>query len=132
MFTIRVYGIWINRDRILLCKEKIREKDVVKFPGGGLEYGEGTIDCLKREFREELAVDIENIRHFYTTDFFVESAFRSDQQVISIYYLLDADPEKIAPPDDEIEFFWKDISSLSENDVTLIIDKKVVRMLTGH
>lgn len=36
----------------------------MKFPGGGLEYGEGVLECLHREFDEELNVKIDVIEHF--------------------------------------------------------------------
>jgi len=45
------------------------------------------IDGLKREFLEECNADVEIVRHLYTTDFFVKSAF-NDSQVISVYYLV--------------------------------------------
>ena len=61
---------------------------MTKFPGGGLEFGEGTIDGLKREFREECnGQEIQNIRHFYTTDFYQKALFFENKQLISIYYL---------------------------------------------
>jgi 8-oxo-dGTP diphosphatase len=90
-FNIRVYGIWQHEDKILVNEEGIRGQKVIKFPGGGLDWGEGTLDCLKREWMEELGLEIEVLDHFYTTDFFQPSAF-DDSQVISIYYYISADP----------------------------------------
>ena len=52
-FNIRVYGILINeQDQVLITDELIKGHKITKFPGGGLEFGEGTIDCIKREFIE--------------------------------------------------------------------------------
>jgi ADP-ribose pyrophosphatase YjhB (NUDIX family) len=65
-------------------------KRFTKFPGGALEQGEGTRDCLVREWREELDQGIEVTEHFYTTDFYQVSAFNPKQQVISIYYCVKA------------------------------------------
>lgn len=131
MFNLRVYGLLIQQNKILLCEEFIHGKKIIKFPGGGLEFGEGTIDCLKREFKEELGIEISAISHFYTTDFFVESIFRSTDQVISIYYKVFypdlIDIEKINSP--ELIFFWKDLNELNAEDVTLPIDKVVVGLL---
>ena len=88
-FNIRVYGLWINdRQEILLSDERMGDFRFTKFPGGGLEFGEGLHDGLKREWREELGVEIEIIDHFYTTDFFQSSAFHTETQIISIYYLV--------------------------------------------
>ncbi len=86
-FNIRVYGILINdQQEVLVSDEKIRGMLITKFPGGGLELGEGTIDCLKREFMEEMNLKVEVLHHIYTTDFFQPSAFHADHQIISIYY----------------------------------------------
>src|SRR6266487_1963876 len=89
MFNIRVYGILINEEKqVLVADEFIRGKYFTKFPGGGLELGEGTRDCLKREFREEMDLEVEAGEHIYTTDFFLASAFNPNHQIISIYYLV--------------------------------------------
>lgn len=85
-FNVRVYGIHINDNHeILLSKEKYGSQEYIKFPGGGLEYGEGLLECLKRECKEEANVNIEIGDHFYTTDFFQPSIL-DDSQIISVYY----------------------------------------------
>ena len=90
-FNLRVYGILINdHKQVLVSDEYIRGNYYTKFPGGGLEFGEGTRDCLKREFMEELGLLVEIGDHIYTTDFFQMSAFHPDHQIISIYYFAHA------------------------------------------
>src|SRR6187549_2467988 len=87
ILSVRVYGILINEDKqVLVSDEYIRGSYYTKFPGGGLEFGEGTRDCLKREFMEEMNLQVEVGEHIYTTDYFQLSAFRPDDQIISIYY----------------------------------------------
>jgi 8-oxo-dGTP diphosphatase len=87
MFNIRVYGILINEHKqVLVSDEFIRGNYFTKFPGGGLEFGEGTRDCLKREFMEEMKLSVEIGEHIYTTDFYQMSAFNPGHQIISIYY----------------------------------------------
>ena len=91
MFNIRVYGILINeQQQVLVSDEYIRDNYYTKFCGGGLELGEGTIDCLKREFMEEMNLKIEVTGHLYTTDFYQQSAFNPAHQIISIYYYVKA------------------------------------------
>jgi 8-oxo-dGTP diphosphatase len=98
MFTIRVYGILINEfKQVLVSDEFIRGNYYTKFPGGGLELGEGTRDCLKREFMEEMHLKVEAGDHLYTTDFYQQSAFNPAQQIISIYYFAKALEPIIAP-----------------------------------
>lgn len=87
MFNIRVYGLLITDDNhVLVSDEYIKGDFITKFPGGGLEFGEGTRDCLAREFMEEMNLQITVGDHLYTTDFFQMSAFSPDQQVVCIYY----------------------------------------------
>jgi len=140
-YNIRVYGLLFNdKNEVLLSKEFRFGKRFVKFPGGGHELGEGILDGLKREFREELGIEIQNIAHFYTTDFFQVSAFATDEQLISIYYKVRSKQEALILQNqnsldidegDEHTFVWQGIEELTENDVTYPIDKLVVKMLKG-
>ena len=98
MFNIRVYGILINEQKqVLVSDEFIRGNYYTKFPGGGLEFGEGTRECLKREFMEEMNLAVEIGEHIYTTDFYQMSAFNPGQQIISIYYAVKAMEEITVP-----------------------------------
>jgi 8-oxo-dGTP diphosphatase len=150
-FNIRVYGVLINEARqVLVADEWIRGNYYTKFPGGGLEYGEGTRDCLKREFIEEMDLKVEVGEHLYTTDFYQESAFRPGDQIISIYYRVKAlEPIKVRisekPFDfDEAQtkayelnnecesFRFIPFRELNEDSVTLPIDKIVVGMIRNR
>lgn len=148
MFNIRVYGILIgDNQQVLVSDEFIRGDYFTKFPGGGLEFGEGTRDCLKREFKEEMDLDIRVGDHIYTTDYFQMSAFNPAHQIISIYYYahalepikvplrqkpFDFDEQQLAVYKErgETETFrfieWNDFSEAS---VSLPIDKTVAQML---
>jgi 8-oxo-dGTP diphosphatase len=87
MISVRVYGILIDESRrVLVSDEFIRGAYYTKFPGGGLEFGEGTRDCLRREFMEEMGLRVDVGKHIYTTDFYQRSAFNPDHQILSIYY----------------------------------------------
>lgn len=85
--SVRVYGVLRDEQgRVLVSDEKIRGDLFTKFPGGGLEFGEGTRDCLVRELKEELNLSVQADDHIYTTDFFQRSAFNEAHQILSIYY----------------------------------------------
>ena len=140
-FTIRIYGIaFREKDEILLTDEFRLGMRMTKFPGGGLEFGEGTIDCLRREFREEMGQEIEIIRHFYTTDFFQQTLLLSDpHQLISIYYLVDLHhPENLKTTNKKFDFEeidgaqtfrWENLSDLLVEEMTFPIDKIVLEMV---
>lgn len=143
-FNIRVYGILVNgQKQVLVSDEYIRGEYYTKFPGGGLEFGEGTRDCLKREFKEEMDLEVLVGDHIYTTDYFQMSAFNPEHQIISIYYFVtpletiktplrdkpfdfDEQQLKVYEEKKETETFrfinWEDFSAES---VTLPIDKIV-------
>jgi len=137
-FNVRVYGLLINDQKeVLLSDEREYGMDFIKFPGGGVELGEGLVEALKREFMEECNTEIEVLQHFYTTDFYEKSAF-NESQVISVYYLV----KSIVPlqlnfktnvfdfdEQSDQSFRWKKITLLAENDVTFKTDQAVVRLL---
>ena len=149
VITLRVYGILKDKNnRVLVSDEFIRGDYFTKFPGGGLEIGEGTRDCLKREFKEETNLDVTIGNHIYTTDYFQVSAFNKEHQIISVYYwvhasepilletktkLFDFLPEQIADNTASCEVFrWIKWNALNEETVSLPIDKIVVRMIRAN
>lgn len=148
MFNIRVYGILISDDnKVLVSDEFIRGNYYTKFPGGGLEFGEGTRECLAREFMEEMNLKVRVGEHLYTTDFFQMSAFNPEHQIVSIYYKVHP-LEEIKVPLREKQFDFDEqqmgvyhatgetetfrmipIESFSEASVHLPIDKVVATLI---
>jgi 8-oxo-dGTP diphosphatase len=134
MFNLRVYGILITEDnQVLVSDEYIRGNYYTKFPGGGLEFGEGTRDCLAREFMEEMNLKVRVGEHLY--------------QIISIYYRVypleeiavplrdrpfDFDERQMAIYHDKKEtetFRLIPMEEFSSESVTLPIDKVVSEMV---
>lgn len=128
--NIRVYAIYVNENQELMAlDEGYAGKKLVKLPGGGLEFGEGTLECLHREFAEELNLKIEVLEHFYTQEEFLASMFRENEQLLTIYYtvnILNFDELRIL--DESIEKV-KWISLQEENPLPLPIDKIVFEKL---
>lgn len=125
-----------EQKQVLVSDEYIRGGYYTKFPGGGLEFGEGTLECMVREWKEELNQDIEVVEHIYTTDFFQISAFDDVNQIISIYYLVRPVSPFTAPllekpfgfeiPEGATQVEgvrWVDWDAFSGEAVTLPIDK---------
>lgn len=130
-FNVRVYGLMENDGKLLIIKEPFAGNIIYKFPGGGLEYGEGLKECLIREFNEELNLEIEVLDHIYTQDYFLASQFDSSEQIIMIYYRVKAlNLSEIKVLDQDIQdLIWKDLTELSPKDLTLGTDQLVVSML---
>ena len=140
-FNIRVYGILLNENQeVLVMDERRFGMNMTKFPGGGLEFGEGISDALKREWKEELSIDIQLNKLFYVNEFFQASAFRETDQLISIYYLVEP-LEKFNPGLSQTRFDFPEtdadahslrvisLETLSESDFTFPVDKEVAEKL---
>ena len=140
-YVIRVYALILNdNNEVLLSDEYQMDMKMVKFPGGGMEYGEGTIDCLRREAREEFGQELTNIHHFYTTDYYQEAFFYEDHQLLSVYYLAGFS-EKIsfrisdrpfdfpALVNGTQSFRWASVDDLEEDELTFPIDRLVLGKL---
>ncbi len=140
-FTIRAYAIVLNnKNEVLVSDEYAFDMRITKFPGGGVDLGEGLHDTLKREFIEEFEQEIEIGEHFYTTDFYQQAFVVEDYQLISVYYYVKLKGDikfKISgKPFDKKDFKagdqtvrWFPVKDLTESIMTFPIDKKVAEML---
>ena len=139
-FNIRVYGLIVQDGEILLTDEFRLGMYMTKFPGGGLEFGEGTLNCLKRECIEELGQEVEITAHFYTTDFYQPSLHLPKQsQMLSIYYrtrLIGEQVFKITKKVNDLPavdgaqaFRWLPLRDIHPDMFTLPIDKVVAGLL---
>jgi ADP-ribose pyrophosphatase YjhB (NUDIX family) len=143
-FNIRVYGLILDeKNQILLSDEYVLDQRMTKFPGGGLQFGEGPADCIKREALEEFGQEIEILEHFYTTHFFQKAMFYPDHQLISIYYRIRFSepirfkisttpydfPEKI---NGSQSFRWADIDMLKEEELSFPVDRYVLGLLKNQ
>lgn len=128
-FTIRVYGLLTNETgELLILSENIRGKLYNKFPGGGLELGEGLKDALIREFKEELDIDIEVKDHVYTTDCFIRSAFRPELQVIAVYYSVITKQNITILDPDIVEAMWVPVNTASRDLLSLETDRSAFEL----
>ncbi|MEM7514149.1 MAG: NUDIX domain-containing protein [Bacteroidota bacterium] len=139
-FNLRVYGLCVEDGKLLLTDEIRFGMKMTKLPGGGLQFGEGLEEALKREWREELEVDIEVGEIFYVNPFLQTSFFNSKDEVISLYfyvYLL-GEPEGRftetpmdfpTEEDDQQVFRWVPLGLVAEDTFTFPIDKAMVKKL---
>lgn len=137
---VRVYGLIINKSaQILLSDEYLFDRRMTKFPGGGLEFGEGPEDCIKREALEEFGQDIEIIRHFYTTGFYQRALFFENHQLLSIYYRVRFIEEPRFRISSKVfdfkeingsqSFRWASLDDLTEENLSFPVDRFVLELL---
>jgi 8-oxo-dGTP diphosphatase len=138
-FNVRVYGIWIKEGKILVSNENINGFKMLKLPGGGLEYGEGTRECLIREFMEELNVTVKIEQLLHVTENFIQSAFRKDEQIIAVHYRVSCadtlesmhtvQPTKLGGDNTHL-FEWRTLDQLLLTELTFEMDKQALAKLT--
>lgn len=84
------------------------------FPGGHLEYGETWEDCARRESREEVGIELTNLRHVATTnDIFEEEK----KHYITIFMMRDLASGEVTlmEPEKFVEWRWCHWDEFPEN-----------------
>ena len=138
LLTQRTYGILINEAQEVLVSDEFRfGRYFRKFPGGGVEKGEGIIDALKREFKEELSLEIDSHEFLFFNDYFQQSSFDPNIQVTCFYYLvkcsgsqdLKLESYEIPLTEDGEKQQWISINELNIETLTFPIDRDALRTL---
>ena len=137
VFIVRVYGFILNSQKeILIAHEYHFDMPMIKFPGGGLQFGEGPADALRRELIEELGFELLTGFQFHTTDFFARSAFNGSHQVLGIYYLVDGDaqlekrfrdPLSHPKANGAYDFRWVGMDELKSLEMTFPTDRQALQ-----
>ncbi len=135
MFNVRAYGLWESGGHLLASREVVKGRTLLKFPGSGVEIGEGPADTVVREFEEEMGLKVEVVGHVYTTDFYVPSFLDPKDQVISIYFQVrplaefEASQPGLKSREEGQELHWIDWKGIPSDTFPLPIDRVVLEKL---
>tara|TARA_B110000285_G_scaffold235522_1_gene317781 strand:- start:628 stop:1773 length:1146 start_codon:yes stop_codon:yes gene_type:complete len=146
-FNVRVYGMILDEtgERLLICNERLPDGSYAqKFPGGGVELGEGVMDAWWRECQEELGCQpaMQSVELFHTVETFIRSIFRPDDQLIALYYVCRLQSnedvawteESAASPGGEsnVQVSWKDWRSLDFRSFRFPTDQSAIQKLQAN
>lgn len=138
LFNVRVYALIVKNNRLLISEEQHGGVFLRKFPGGGLQFGEGIVQALHRELKEELNADVEAESLLCVTEDFVVSFLNNKQQVIGVHYLVELKQDfsdeflnnnHVELENGHIHFKWVMIDQLKADDFSSPVDKSAFEKL---
>ncbi|MBU1130864.1 NUDIX domain-containing protein [Patescibacteria group bacterium] len=106
-------AIIIDDDKILVCKSN-DHPPIYYLPGGHLEMGEGIKQALKREIREELGAEINNLKflEFFENSFTHNNVYHHEINFLYQVDLKTKKPKSIKCQEGHISIIWLEISEL--------------------
>ncbi len=96
---IRVAGILVRDQKILLVRHEKNGQSYFLLPGGGMEFGETAEQALIREFKEEVGLEIEVGRLVMVQDSIPPNLHR---QVLNMYFLVSTSSFDIKVTQDKV------------------------------
>jgi len=137
-FNIKVFGLLVKDDKILVSDELLGSNAVTNFPGDELEFGQSIEECLIRSFKDALDINVKIDRLFYVNDFYQASPVDAREQIVSIYFVIEQLDSKVIhtvkktfafPPQIKQVFRWMEIEKIRQMDFTSLVDQEVIKML---
>ncbi len=127
-----VLGLIRSRDRIFVSqfKDPVKQDRLYRALGGGVEFGEHSIDALQREFQEEIQAELTNITYLACLENFFVYNGKAGHELIQLYQCDFADSKfyeleslNFADGDGEHTAFWMPIPRFRSGELRLVPDK---------
>lgn len=127
-----VYGLIIENDKILLIKKVSGPYDKkLDLPGGTIEFGEKPVETLKREFLEEVGIDVMEWELFDADSVVFDWQYKEDLllkvhhtgiffKVLNYKNEIKSNIKIDDVNDDSLGAEWYDIAKLTKKDLSLI------------
>ncbi|MEG4507986.1 NUDIX domain-containing protein [Microcoleus sp. F6_B4] len=110
-----VLGLIRSGDRIFVseCEDPVTQDTFYRALGGGVEFGEHSIDALQREFQEEIQAELTNIKYLACLENFFVYNGQAGHELIQLYQcdfvaskFYELDSLAFADGDGEHTAFW--------------------------
>jgi len=75
-------------------------------PGGKIEWGEPLEKALRREFREEVGLELFNIRYALLLEGVFDPEFHKPMHFLFVNYFAQSSSEEVQPNEEIVEWAW--------------------------
>lgn len=121
-----VLGLVKNCNKLLVSKgyDKSKNQEFYRCLGGGIEFLENSKDALKREFKEEINIEIEIGKFLGISENIFNYKGKDAHELILFYdaYIKDKDYQEkydLVDDDSETEAIWVDINKFRNKELIL-------------
>lgn len=120
-FRVGAYGILVEDGKVLITRTVTRSGILNNFPGGALELGEGALDALRRELREETGLEVRPLELLYATEGYFRSHDYPENQLVKLYWRVERTGGTLSlggNGHDVAGCFWAPVDGLAEVGLT--------------
>ncbi|MEP6487526.1 NUDIX hydrolase [Microcoleus vaginatus GB2-A3] len=132
IIRVIVLGLIRSGDRIFVaeCEDPVKQDTFYRALGGGIEFGEHSIDALQREFQEEIQAELTNIKYLACLENFFVYNGKAGHELIQVYQcdfvaskFYELDSLGFADGDGEHTALWMPIERFRSGELRLVPDQ---------
>ncbi|MFC4639086.1 NUDIX domain-containing protein [Deinococcus hohokamensis] len=97
--------VWGPDGRVLLVRTT-KWRGLWGVPGGKVDYGETLVDALKREFREEVGLDLEDVLYAQTQEAVLSQEFWRPAHLLLVDFFAGTATHEITPNEEIETWAW--------------------------
>ncbi|MDX2241981.1 MAG: NUDIX domain-containing protein [Leptolyngbyaceae cyanobacterium bins.302] len=92
---VKALGLIVDGDRTFIssCYEPVKQKTFYRSLGGSIEFGESSLEALKREFWEEIQAELTNIQYLGCIENIFTYLGQPKHEMIQLYCADFVDPK---------------------------------------
>jgi 8-oxo-dGTP pyrophosphatase MutT (NUDIX family) len=122
-------GLVKDGDRIFISEgyDPVKQQTFYRAMGGGVEFGETSLEALKREFQEEIQAELTNIRYLGCLENIFTFNGKDGHEIIQLYECAFVDPKfyeidklVFAEGERKKHAVWVDINRFKSGELRLV------------
>ena len=101
-----VGALVVNPNAEVLIVRTTKWRGTWGVPGGKLDWGESLEEALLREFREEVALDLQQVRFALLQEAILDSQFHVPAHFVLVNYYAFSASTQVVPNEEIVEWVW--------------------------